>query len=250
MTKIMKKKSIKGILSIMLVLSLIFTGLFSVTASAAVSEENQMVSTDITGVFNRNNYIEGLISVEEFQAMKLKSISTRSTNSSSYILGYNNFIPYAQSEFTQTNGCGPTAVANILSFYQGARGVSLFSGDSITQSIYDQICSDVNWSSSGSNMYNVSNGLQTFCNRAGKTCSINTYWLNLWSDVTRDIDAGLPILVNNVTQRHIMVILGYAIENDQKYLYVCSGLIGDGQLLFGYFPWGTNDLNMRSVYIY
>ena len=211
---------------------------FSVSASAVADTSiNEVV--DAIMVSNEDTYLEGLISVEDFQAMKQESNSdlARSVNSTVFVSGYNSYVPYAQSEFTQTNGCGPTAAANILSFYQGARGVSLFNGDYITQSIYNQICSDVGWTTSGTNMVNLSNGLQTFCSRAGKTCSIDTYLLNLWSDVTRDVNAGLPILVNDVTQSHFMVIFGYDTIGNNKYIYVCTGLTGNGQSLFGYFPW-------------
>ena len=233
-----------------IILAVVAGTLIFSTATVNASANDEVKFEDSVIVSNEVSYIEGLISVEEFQSMKLKSKSSRSAGTSGYVWGHNRFTPYYQTEFTQVNGCGPTAVANILSFYQEARGVSLYNGECIDQNIYNQICADVNWSSSGTNMVNVSNGIQTFFNRAGKTCLIDSYLLNLWSDVTRDVNAGLPILVNNVTQRHFLVIFGYDNIDGQNYLYVCTGLNGNGQQLFGYLPWGRDTLRMRSVNIY
>lgn len=218
------------------------------TFASVKAEETPNVMAEIES--DATVELKNIISVEDFQNMKNETIKARTTNESAYVVGHSSFIPYAQSEFTQQNGCGPTAIANILSYFQGARGVSLFSGDIITQNIYNQICTDVQWSSSGTSMVNAANGLTTFCNRAGKTCVIDDYWLDLWSDVTRDVTANKPILLNDVTQRHLMVIFGYEIIDNVKYLYVCTGISSSSTPLFGYLEWGTDTINMRSVNIY
>lgn len=185
-----------------------------------------------------------LISVEEMQKI---SINSQTANSDVYvnIAGCYSFTPYVQSMFTQVNSCGPIAAANILSYYKEYRGVNLYNGD-ITQSLFNQICTDCKWSTNGTNMINVSNGLKTFCKRAGKTCNINTYMLNLWSDVTRDIGANKPLLL--AFDGHFYVVLGYAIINNVKYLFVLSGL-DEGTLIYGNLEWQSG-FRMRSVDIY
>lgn len=54
-------------------------------------------------------------------------------------------------------------------------------------------------------------------------------------------------ICNDVTQSHFMVILEYAIVDNEKYIYVCTGLINP---VFSYLKWGTDTLRMRSVNIF
>lgn len=240
----MLKKLFLVATSILVASSVNFLGL-----SMAVSAE------DLTGELTVNESYDSqlepyFISVEDFENMVWQNASARVADEAVYVSKYREFIPYAQTDFSQERGCGPTAVANLLSYFQGTRNVRLFDGDIITQSIYNQICTDVKWNTTGSNMINVSNGLKTFCKRAGKTCDIDTYLLNLWSDVTRDIKANKPILLNAKDADHFMVVFGYRVYNGEQYLYVCTGLEDAQTSMFGYFKWGQDSIHMRSVNIY
>lgn len=129
-------------------------------------------------------------------------------------------INYTQSQ--NGNNCGPTAAANILSYFKTVKGYNLYTGD-VDQSIYDQICSDCNYANSGgTSPYNVSNGIKVFANRAGYSCDINIYWLNLFSDVKRDINNGYPVLMAG--NGHMYVILGYSEGGpDGDCIYTCTG---------------------------
>lgn len=237
------KKIYKKIVNVTLIFCMIISFINTGFASEFNSIENKDDNFNLALLRETLN----IISEEELLKRANQDLSRSTNDTYIYVTGYNNFVPYSQTEFWQTNGCGPTAVANILSYFQMARSVRLFDGDYITQNIYNQICSDVSWTTSGTSMADTSNGLKIFCNRAGKTCDINTYLLNLWSDVTRDINANKPILCNDVDQRHTMVILGYAVVNNENYLYVCTGTDNP---LTGFLKWGTNNLRMRSVNIY
>lgn len=167
-----------------------------------------------------------------------------------YVSNYKGFYTYKPSKFSYREAtCGPIVVANTLSYFQMCRGVRLFenTSDIITESIFNQICTDVNWDSGGTNALEVANGLTTFCNRAGKTCVLNKYALNLWSDVTRDIDANKPIIMGY--DGHFYLVLGYVVKNNVKYLRVCAGT---DNVMWAYvkFPGYDGQTSMRSVNIY
>lgn len=193
---------------------------------------------------NNKNEINNFINIEE---MKKISENSLTMNSDTYvnIQGCHSFTPYVQSMFSQENSCGPVAAANILSYYHDYKGINLYNGD-ITQSIFNQICTDCKWSPNGTNMVNVSDGIKTFCTRAGKTCNIDTYMLNLWTDVTRDIGRNKPILL--AYDGHFYMVLGYAIVNNEKYLYVLTGLDGDTPI-YANLKWSSG-FRMRSIEIY
>ena len=48
-------------------------------------------------------------------------------------------------------------------------------------------------------------GLKKYVSRYGKTCVTNRYWLNLWSDVTRDINDNKLILFSVKNEDHVYV---------------------------------------------
>lgn len=52
-------------------------------------------------------------------------------------------------------------------------------------------------------------GLKKYVSRFGRTCKTNMYWLNLWSDVTRDIDANKLILFDVPKDKHVYIGVGY-----------------------------------------
>ncbi len=88
------------------------------------------------------------------------------TDNIKYVTGYNDFHLYATSDFSQFqygNNCAPTAIANIIEYYCKVRGVNMYSGY-ITQSMYDQICADCNYSiDTGTVMINAVNRIKKIC---------------------------------------------------------------------------------------
>lgn len=178
-------------------------------------------------------------------------LSVKSASSSGFVSGFSNFKVYYTSDFSQyqygTN-CTPTLAANILSYFQTARGVQLNSGN-ITQELYNQICVDINYNTSqGSNLDNIANGLRTWATRYGKTAIIDKYWLNSWSDVTRDIGANKPIMLS--FSNHAYLVLGYKVENETQYLYTCTAW-DTSPFQWLEFSGGTfGDMKMQSVNIY
>lgn len=165
-----------------------------------------------------------------------------------FLPNFENALYYYATMFTQSqngNNCGPTAAANVLSYFKGANGVNLYSGK-ITQSTYNQICTDCNYSPTSANsLLNTSNGIKAFANRAGYTCKINMYMLNLFSDVKRDIKRGYPVLA--WANDHAFVIVGYSEGGSGgNKVYVCTGWENP---LFEWYELG-NGVPMCSINIY
>lgn len=160
-----------------------------------------------------------------------------------YLPNVGNVDFYYGMSFTQGNNgnnCGPTTAANILSYYKMANGLNLYS--SMTQELYDQICVDCSYSSTGSGTTytSVKNGIIKFANRAGYSCNVNKYLLNLFSDVKRDINQGYPIIL--LHGNHMEVIIGYSEGgSDGNMVYVATGLTT------GMFEWKKFDAVIGSV---
>lgn len=183
-------------------------------------------------------------------------ISDRAIEKLKNINGYDNFRWLCSEQFNQyTQGkgdanCLPTAIANIFSYYDN-NGVSMFGGN-FTQSMYDNLCNLLSFDpNSGTEWSNADNAIKTFANQYGRTAKVDTYWLNLWSDITRDIDANKPILLNVPTgnnKYHAVVIVGYYIENGQKKVICLSGYGEDRSWLTEYNY--SSNFKMKSVYIY
>ena len=67
-------------------------------------------------------------------------------------------------------------------------------------------------------------GLKKYVSRYGKTCVTNRYWLNLWSDVTRDINDNKLILFSVKNEDHVYVGVGYSEE--RRAIYSLTNLDG------------------------
>ncbi|MDO4283097.1 MAG: C39 family peptidase [Clostridia bacterium] len=185
----------------------------------------------------------------------LNTINITSVDSENfvYLSGFENALYYNATMFTQSQGgnnCGPTAAANVLSYYKGAKGLNLYSGN-ITQSLYDQICSDCGYSSSGagSSYTSVANGIKSFANRAGYSCNVDKYLLNLFSDIKRDINRGYPIIMIN--NDHMYVILGYSEGGSNgNCIYVCTGWESNMFQWIKYDPTTPYSVTLGAVNIY
>lgn len=163
-----------------------------------------------------------------------------------FVIEYDTFEKYYDSQFLQSkekNNCTPTIVANVLSYYNTARGGDIYS-ETITQKLYDQICLDINYSAlKGGNLNNIASGLNKFCERIGKTCIIFKYWLDSWLDITRNIDENKLIILGH--NRHAYLIIGYRIIKDKKQVYTFTGW---EELPYKWLDYNHN-MKFISVYI-
>lgn len=80
--------------------------------------------------------------------------------------------------------------------------------------------------------------------RTGHTCETNLYWLNLWSDVTRDIDANKLIVFSSKSQPHVYIGVGYSEE--RKAIYAITNW---DEVLMGWVPL-SDAKTMYSINIY
>lgn len=113
--------------------------------------------------------------------------------------------------------------------------------------MYDRICTDVKWKSTGPEKRiwwsEQEPGFKVFASRYGKNVIVDNYWFNLWSDVTRDTNANKPIMTS--INGHMYVTIGYKIENGVNSL-VCLTNYPD-ILQYIVFP---SNIKMQSVVFY
>lgn len=163
------------------------------------------------------------------------------------IPGQYDFTRYFTNDFSQGEtgkNCGPTLAANVLSYYKDVKGLNLYSG-TINQSFYDKICEAVKFNSSeGTNLNNVAAGIKKIATDAGYTCKIDKYWLNLWSDVTRDIERGYPVMLS--FNGHAYMVVGYRVRGNIKELNVFTSWSSEPFMWIEYL----STMQMQSVNIY
>lgn len=226
----------------------IFFNSLPLNAYSASAESNQFSTNDISNFTNNDEKLSefiknsGIILIDGLSNDILSNSLSAKT-----VTGLGNEKRYYTSDFSQfqyDNNCGPTLAANVLSYFKTVRGINLYSGD-ITQELYDIICTDVSYSvTSGTSLNNVANGIKIFAKRSGKTAIIDKYWLNTWSDVTRDINANKPVMLSY--NNHAWLILGYQESNGNKKLFVSTGWSNEP---YAYLTF-TSGMQMQSVNIY
>ncbi len=175
-------------------------------------------------------------------------LPTASITAQNFIPKYNSFRVYNSSEFEQIiydNNCGMTLAANILSYYKNFGFPNLYSGE-ITQEMYNVIAREIGYTpSGGSKIINVQNGVKYFAEKAGYGFESNVYWLNLWTDVTRDIKLGYPIAAK--IGDHGFMILGYRIIDGVKQIYTCTGFKGED---YRWINFDGSGAVMHSIHLY
>lgn len=254
MKELKKVRLLKKIFFTMLAFSIIFASTTNYSIYAASSEKVFQDKTDTskyeqlgTEMLVNQSDKDVVLTTQSTFNNDIPNYSISAVTSSGFVTGFSYATQYYNSNFSQyqyNNNCTPTLAANVLSYYKTSRGVNLYSG-TITQTLYDQICTDVSYSTEyGSNLNNVANGLKIFSSRAGKTCIVNKYWLNTWSDVTRDINADKVVMLGY--SNHAYLILGYKVENDIQQLFVSTGW---SDLPYQWLTFSSG-MQMQSVYIY
>lgn len=246
MTNVIKKSKLSKVIAIILMIA-ISLSCFGVNVCAESFYQGEEIISD--GILSENTFsIDGNNNFNVDTIPVTNELSTKAVSSSGFVTNFVNWEWYYTSDFTQYqygNNCGPTMIANILSYFDTGRNVDLYSG-TITQSLYNQICTDCSYTGAqGISLDTAANAIKTFVQRAGKTANINEYWLNLWSDVTRDIDADKPIIMSY--NNHAYIVLGYKIEDGVKYLYVFTNWDNSP---FQWIQYNQSGMDMQSVNIY
>lgn len=136
------------------------------------------------------------------------------------------------SEFKSGNVCAPTAATNLMIYYRRAKNkTNILVGDSEIQTFnrfFNLMGTSVTEGTPDSNRVPAYN---SYIKERGYSSSakVDEYWLNLWSDFTRDIDAGIPIHTSLKADNggHAVVTVGWYIvrygAKDFKYLQVING---------------------------
>jgi len=212
----------------------------NIISTKNISKSNNSCNCKEIGLGERNLLIRLR---QEMDSSLSKSLVTLQK----FVTGYKTFTKYYGSQFSQgkyKNNCTATLTANVLSYYKTARRINLYT-KTITQELYDVICSDIDYSASGaSNLLNVIKGLKKYVNRVDKVYIINKYWNNCWDDIIREIDGDSIIMLGH--NEHAYLILGYRIINGVQQVYTFTG--------WNYLPYKWVDYNpqmsMVSVYIF
>ncbi len=169
-------------------------------------------------------------------------------SSQNFLLKYIGFKVYYTSDFSQFqygNNCGPTLVANILSYYKNFGYSRLYSGD-ITQSMYNNIASIIGYTpEKGTHFGNVYKGVKAYAENAGYKFKHDVYLFDTWSDVTRDIKLGYPVIAND--GEHGYFVVGYRIIDGVKQLFTCTGWDTPD---YAWLNFDVAGFQMESVYIY
>lgn len=164
-------------------------------------------------------------------------VAPNTVTASDFIPNFMNFTFYSDRSFSQGTSqmdCVPIAGANILSYYKSLGKSNLFAGATITQSEFDQLCSDMSWNSiSGTSLINGANGLITYANRKGYSATKTVPIFNTWSTFTSYIASDSPVLINE-KNKHSSLAVGYRVEDGINYVYTYSGF-GSNPIMW--VPW-------------
>lgn len=202
------------------------------------------VSLDIVPAYaNETNYSTEIVKIIDEHFASQFTVTDQI-----FLLNYNSFTRYHTSDFSQYqygNNCGPTLLANVLSYYKSLGYGNLYFG-TITQSMYDDICARLGYSiSNGSDLNKIPSALKSYVENAGYGFSYDKYLINLWSDVTRDLKFGYPVIMSY--NNHGYLVLGYRVMDGIKQLYTCTGWSAPE---YTWINFNSSNMNMTSVHIY
>lgn len=142
---------------------------------------------------------------------------------SAFITGWFGFPFYTDGSFTQgatKMSCVPVAAANVLAHYEHMGKVNLFSGTIMTQSEFDQLCTDTLWTNSGTNLLNGARGIVAYAKRKGYSASY-TYVAPNWSTFKSYINSGYPVMISD--GQHAFFAVGYKVEDGIQWVYTYQG---------------------------
>ena len=155
------------------------------------------------------------------------------------IKGAAGFIPSIMSDFRAEGdykgNCGPTACTNLLSYYSE---IWDYTGlGTSREEIYENVLTVSGWDrqgSSGMTMSEANSAMKKIAKAAGYSYSSDSYWFDLWSDWTRDIENGWPVYTSVRGMKlntegawesvgHAVIAVGYRVYDDAKYLKIYDG---------------------------
>lgn len=148
-----------------------------------------------------------------------------------WIAGFDNFKYLSSNQFQEfyqgigSRNCFPTAIANAFSYFN-ANGVKMYDGE-FTQEMYTKLYNLLSFDpNNGVAWENHTSAIKEFAKLYNKNATIDNYWLNLWSDVTRDIGRNRPILLSTPEEGiwcHRSLVLGYYVKGDTNILVCLPG---------------------------
>ena len=170
-----------------------------------------------------------------------------------YINNWNNFTYYYTDDFNEYNNgnnCGPTQVANLLSYYKSVGYIYAYPGNSITQSYYtNSICPALGYSASGSiSLNDAADGFETLFESGASyysTTVSNKPFLS-WNDFKSLINSNKPLLVGY--QGHLYLVIGYQTRGGVNY-YVAITAFSQTYQRYALIGYTTTNLNRKAVTI-
>lgn len=170
-----------------------------------------------------------------------------------YINNWNNFRQYYTTDFNEYaygNNCGPTQVANLLSYYKSVGYIHVFPNDIITQSFYtNTICDATNYRTNiAMNLNDAANGFKEVFEDGADYYSVTiSNELSLsWNNFKALINSNKPLIIS--TQSHMYFVLGYQIRNGVKY-YVCYTAWNNISERYALIEYSTFYTNRKSITI-
>ena len=180
------------------------------------------------------------------------------TNSSNvteagYINNWDGFLYYYTSTFTEfryNNNCGPTQVANLLSYYKSIGYIYAFSENTITQSYYtNTICPAVGYTTSGNgiSLNAAANGFETLFEAGASYYEVtikNELSLS-WANFKSRINNNKPILLAH--DGHLYFVVGYQKRNGTNYYVAITAFTNPAK--YALIEYSTVDSNRKSITI-
>lgn len=175
------------------------------------------------------------MSVANYGINQTDTLSEKS--SAGYISGYSSFNTYVDMNFSQggnsstsSTTCVPISCANVLSYFKYRGYSNLFNTSFITQSDFNQICSDVGWTNSNaSTLAKACTGLNTYAKRKGYTITNYSLLTSNWTGLKNYINNNTPLIVSELSSTpgkkgHAYTVLGYRTTNGSNEIYVQTGI--------------------------
>ena len=189
----------------------------------------------------------------DFSLSYYSLVNATNISEQGYINNWNNFQKYYTDdfdEFANENNCGPTQVANLLSYYKSIGYIYAFPGDRITQSYYtNTICTAVEYSATQKGKLNdAANGFKEIFESGASyySVTISKKTTLSWDSFKTSINSNKPIML--AAYSHLYLVLGYQVRDGVKY-YVCYGAFSNPNEEYALIEFSTYATNRRVITI-
>ena len=170
-----------------------------------------------------------------------------------YINNWNNFHKYYTDDFNEVvyeNNCGPTQVANLLSYYKSVGYIYAFPGNTITQSYYtNTICNAVNYRTDTIiDLDDAADGFEEIFESGASYYSVSiSKNLSLsWNNFKALINSNKPLML--AAYNHLYLVVGYQVRDGRNF-YVCYGAFSDTNKEYAIIEFSTYATNRRVITI-